>query len=58
MDPQDEEAHVEAYTRLYRDKALRERLKEKGREQVSRFTWPICAGRLMDFLEEHTHAAT
>ena len=58
VDPQDEEAHVEAYTRLYRDKALRDRLKEKGREQVSRFTWPICAGRLMDFLEEHTHAAT
>jgi glycosyltransferase involved in cell wall biosynthesis len=46
--PADEEAHIEAYTRLWKDEKLREELIRRGKERVKQFTWERTAKQMMD----------
>ncbi len=46
--PEDETAHVAAYTRLLEDKDLRAEVIERGRKRVDLFRWDNAASKMMD----------
>ena len=48
IDPQDDEAIIHAYERMYFDKTLRDELSAKGLERAKQFSWKKCSDQIVD----------
>ncbi len=52
--PEDEDAHVEAYSRLLADTDLVKELTKRGKDRVKMFTWNKAAKQMMDVMRNMT----
>ena len=57
VDPLDTGAWSSAMERVSNDERLRRDLVERGRRQITRFSWGRCAGEVLELLEEVGHGA-
>jgi alpha-1,3-rhamnosyl/mannosyltransferase len=52
IDPLDVDALAGAMYQVITDEALRDKLVEKGMEQIRRFSWQRCASQVLEVLED------